>query len=148
VYIFFPNKKKETLNFERLNNCNKTRTKKMMLSKSKPQWSQIRRHLSKFQSINLSDTHLMLKNTCKEFADKELIPNAGKWDKQHLFPQEQVKKLGELGLLGIDINEKYNGSGLDYMAYAIACEEISRGCASCGVIMSAHSSLYLGPISK
>ena len=51
----------------------------------------------------------------------------------------QVKKMGELGLMAIDIPEKYGGTGLDYLAYAIAMEEISRGCATCGVIMSVNN---------
>jgi butyryl-CoA dehydrogenase len=98
--------------------------------------------ISSVQSINISDVHVMLKKTCKEFSDKEIIPLAGKIDKTHEFPKEIVKKMGELGLMGIDIPEKYNGAGLDYTAYVIAMEEISRGCASCGVIMSAHTVLY------
>ena len=54
--------------------------------------------------------------------------------------------MGELGLMGIDVPEEYGGAGLDTLAYAITLEEISRGCASAGVIMSAHNSLYIGPI--
>ena len=99
----------------------------------------VNRSISSFHSINLNETHLMLKNTCKEFANKELIPNAAKFDREHLFPKEQVKQLGELGLLGIEVAEKYGGAGLDTISYVIAMEEISRGCASCGVIMSAHN---------
>ena len=89
---------------------------------------------------------MMLKNTCKDFADNELIPAAAQIDKEKKYPTDLVKKMGELGLMGIDQTEKYDGAGLDYLAYAIAMEEVSRGCASCGVIMSAHNSLYLGPI--
>ena len=54
--------------------------------------------------------------------------------------------MGELGLMGIDIPEEYGGTGLDALAYAVTLTEISRGCASAGVIMSAHNSLYLGPL--
>ena len=54
--------------------------------------------------------------------------------------------MGELGLMGIDVPEEYGGAGLDTLAYAVTLEEISRGCASAGVIMSAHNSLYIGPI--
>ena len=54
--------------------------------------------------------------------------------------------MGELGLMGIDVPEEYGGTGLDTLAYAVTLEEISRGCASAGVIMSAHNSLYLGPL--
>ena len=54
--------------------------------------------------------------------------------------------MGELGLMGINVAEEYGGSELDALAYAIACEEISRGCGSAGVILSAHNSLYISPI--
>lgn len=75
-------------------------------------------------------------------------PIAAKLDKEHLFPEQQVKKMGELGLLAMTVPENLGGSGLDNLAYAIAMEEISRGCASTGVIMSVNNSLYLGPIDK
>lgn len=75
-------------------------------------------------------------------------PIAAKIDKEHLYPKEQIKKMGELGLLAIAIPESLGGTGLDYLAYAIAMEEISRGCASTGVIMSVNNSLFVGPIEK
>lgn len=83
---------------------------------------------------------------CRKLADEELAPNAGKWDKDHSFPTDAVTKLAELGLMGINTSADYNGSELDALSYAIAMEEISRGCASVGVIMSAHNSLYLYPV--
>lgn len=88
----------------------------------------------------------MLQKTCRDFADNELVPMAKNIDKEHLFPAELIKKMGDLGLMAVAVPEKYGGTGLDYLAYAIAMEEISRGCASCGVIMSVNNSLYLGPI--
>jgi len=88
----------------------------------------------------------MVYEMCRKFADEELAPNAGKWDKEHSFPREAVDKLAELGLMGINVSSDHNGSELDALSYAIAMEEISRGCASVGVIMSAHNSLYLYPI--
>lgn len=97
---------------------------------------------------SLPETHQMLYKTCRDFAEGELKPIAAKLDKEHLYPKEQIKKMGELGLLSIAVPENLGGTGLDYMAYAIALEEISRGCASTGVIMSVHNSLYLGPIEK
>lgn len=83
---------------------------------------------------------------CAKFADEELAPNAGEWDKKHEFPKDAVAQLSELGLMGINVSSDYGGSEMDALAYAIAMEEISRGCASVGVIMSAHNSLYLYPI--
>jgi len=88
----------------------------------------------------------MLKDTCRQFAENELWPIAGKIDKTCEYPEEQIKKMGELGLMAIDCAEEHGGSGLDALAYAVALTEISRGCASAGVIMSAHNSLYMGPI--
>jgi butyryl-CoA dehydrogenase len=94
----------------------------------------------------LPEEHKMIYEMCRKFADEELAPHAGKWDKQHEFPTEAITHLAELGLMGISTPETCGGSGLDAMSYAIAMEEISRGCASVGVIMSAHNSLYLYPI--
>jgi len=88
----------------------------------------------------------MIYDMCRKFADEELAPNAGKWDQGHTFPEDAVKQLAEIGMMGINVSEDHGGPGLDALAYAIAMEEISRGCASVGVIMSAHNSLYLYPI--
>ena len=95
---------------------------------------------------DLPETHQMLRRTCSEFAEKELAPAAYTTDKQGIYPAKLVKMMGDLGLMGLDIPEKYGGAGLDSLAYAVAMEEISRGCATAGVIMSAHNSLYLGPL--
>ncbi|XP_046682339.1 short-chain specific acyl-CoA dehydrogenase, mitochondrial isoform X1 [Homalodisca vitripennis] len=97
---------------------------------------------------SLPETHQMLQKTCRDFAEAELKPHAAKFDKEHLYPKDQIKKMGELGLMAVDVPEEFGGTGLDYLAYAIAMEEISRGCASAGVIMSVNNSLYLGPILK
>uniref|UniRef100_A0A1B0GIU4 Short-chain specific acyl-CoA dehydrogenase, mitochondrial n=1 Tax=Lutzomyia longipalpis TaxID=7200 RepID=A0A1B0GIU4_LUTLO len=95
---------------------------------------------------SLPESHQMLQKTCRDFADNELRPNAAKFDREHLFPKDQIRQMGDLGLMCIAVPEKYNGTDLDYLAYAIALEEISRGCASTGVIMSVHNTLYLGPL--
>jgi len=96
----------------------------------------------------LSDTHEMLRQTCRDFADRELRPIAGMLDKEHRYPREIIAQIGELGLMAIDTPVEEGGTGLDYLAYAIAMEEISRGCASTGVVMSVNNSLYLGPVNK
>ncbi|XP_017779452.1 PREDICTED: short-chain specific acyl-CoA dehydrogenase, mitochondrial [Nicrophorus vespilloides] len=96
----------------------------------------------------LSETHQMLQKTCRDFADAELKPIAAQVDKEHLYPKEQIKKMGDLGLMAVAVSEEYGGTGLDYLAYSIAMEEISRGCASAGVIMSVNNSLYIGPVDK
>ncbi len=94
----------------------------------------------------LTEEQQMVKDMCRRFAENELIPVAAEYDKSHEFPWEQVKKLGEMGMMGVVYPEEYNGSGMDYLCYAIAVEELSRGCASTGVIVSAHNSLCLSPI--
>ncbi|CAG5024403.1 unnamed protein product [Parnassius apollo] len=96
----------------------------------------------------LPDTYQMLFKTCRDFAEGELKPNAAKYDRNHQYPAEAIKKMGELGLMAIATPEELGGSGLDYLAYSIALEEISRGCASAGVIMSVNNSLYLGPVMQ
>lgn len=96
----------------------------------------------------LPEETAMVYEMCRKFADEELAPNAGLWDQKHEFPLEAIASLSELGLMGINTPENIGGSGLDALSYAIAMEEISRGCASVGVIMSAHNSLYLSPIQS
>jgi len=92
---------------------------------------------------DLPETHQMLKDTCRQFAEAELWPVAQSIDKSGQYPGSTIKKMGEIGLMAIDQEEEYGGSGLDYLAYAVALTEISRGCASHGVIMSVNNSLYL-----
>ncbi|XP_042722001.1 short-chain specific acyl-CoA dehydrogenase, mitochondrial [Lagopus leucura] len=108
----------------------------------------LRRLHTVYQTVELPETHQILRQTCRDFAEKELMPLAAQLDKEHRFPAEQVKKMGSLGLLAVEVPEQFKGAGLDYLAYSIALEEISRGCASTGVIASVNNSLYLGPILK
>ncbi|GAB9470148.1 hypothetical protein Gpo141_00007401 [Globisporangium polare] len=96
----------------------------------------------------LPEEHQMLRDMCQQYAAKSLAPIAGELDREHKFPAQQVKEIGEMGLLGVAIDEEFGGAGLDYLAYAIAMEEISRGCASTGVIMSVNNSLYCAPLEK
>jgi butyryl-CoA dehydrogenase len=99
-------------------------------------------------NFELTDVQREIQRMCRDFAAKELIPNARKWDETHAWPTEAVKKLAELALLGVAVPEQYGGAGLDNVCYAIAMEEISRGCASTGVIMSVNNSLYCDPVMK
>jgi len=101
-----------------------------------------------YSQAALSEIHADIQLMCRKFADEQLIPIAADVDRTHRFPTDEVKQLGELGLMGITVSSEYGGAGLDYMAYAIAMEEISRGCASTGVIMSAHNTLYCAPVEK
>jgi butyryl-CoA dehydrogenase len=99
-------------------------------------------------NFELTDVQREIQRVCREFAARELTPNARKWDERHEWPAEAVKKLAELSLLGVAVPEQYGGAGLDNVCYALAMEEISRGCASTGVIMSVNNSLYCDPILK
>lgn len=87
----------------------------------------------------LPETHQMLKKTCRDFVDSELAPIAAKLDKTGSFPAEQINQLGKLGMLAVSVPEQWGGAGLDYLAYAVGLEEISRGCASTGVICSVNN---------
>jgi len=94
----------------------------------------------------LPEEHAALRKQVREFAQEELRPIADELDKEKKFPWEQVKKMGEMGLMGMEIKKEHGGAGLDGLAYAIAMEEISRGCAGTGTIMTAHNSIFMGPI--
>jgi butyryl-CoA dehydrogenase len=88
----------------------------------------------------------MIREAARDFADNELMPKAQHWDETREFPTEAVRKLGELGFLGMMVDSKWEGAGLDTVSYVIALEEVSRGCASTGVIMSVNNSLVCHPI--
>ena len=77
----------------------------------------------------------MIREVCRSFADNELAPAASRTDKEHRFPKEQIDQMFEMGLMGINTAEEHSGAGMSALAYAVACEEISRGCATAGVIM-------------
>ncbi|UCE73519.1 MAG: acyl-CoA dehydrogenase [Methanomassiliicoccales archaeon] len=88
----------------------------------------------------------MVRKMVREFAENELRPIAADIDKTCEFPKETVKKMGKLGLMGMTVPKEYGGGGLDSISYAIGVEEISRVCASHGVIMSVNNSLACYPI--
>jgi butyryl-CoA dehydrogenase len=88
----------------------------------------------------------MLYDTLSSFVNEKLVPEAGRIDREHLYPEKEMAEIGDLGLMGIAVDPEYGGTGMDYMAYALAMEEISRGCASCGTIMSVANSLYAFPV--
>ncbi len=93
-----------------------------------------------------TQAHEELRAKVREFAEAEIKPIAFMLDKNNQFPTDVVKKMGELGLMGLPYEEKYGGAGLDAASYAIAVEELSRVDGGCGVILSAHTSLGTYPI--
>ncbi len=92
-------------------------------------------------NFDFTETQLMIKETARKFAEDELAPTASERDEKEEFPRDAVKKLGELGFMGMMVSEQYGGAGLDTVSYVLAMEEISRVDASCGVIMSVNNSL-------
>ena len=96
--------------------------------------------------LDLSSEHQLLRQTIRDFMEKEVAPVVDEHERDHRFPVEVVKRLGEMGWLGIPIPEDEGGAGLDTLAYAIAVEEIGRVWGSLGLIVAAHTSLGCGPL--
>jgi butyryl-CoA dehydrogenase len=98
--------------------------------------------------LELNDQQKMIQKMVREFAEKEIAPVAAELDQKEEYPTKILEKMAKLGLLGIIIPVEYGGAGLDTISYAIVIEEISRKCASTGVITSVHNSLVCWPIMK
>ena len=96
----------------------------------------------------LSETQQQICDLARDFASERLAPGAAKRDREHLFPREELKEMGELGLLGMLVPEAYGGSDTGVIAYAAALEEIAAGDGPCSTIMSVHSSVGCVPILK
>lgn len=96
----------------------------------------------------LTDEQKMMKEMVAKFAKEKIAPVASENEKNHRFPAEIIQEAGELGLMGIAYPDEYGGAGMDYISYMLAVEEVSRWCASTGVIISAHSSLVCDPIYR
>lgn len=91
--------------------------------------------------FNLSEEHLMIREAARDFAKQELLPGVVERDNKQEFPKEQVKKMGQLGFMGMMVDPKYGGGGMDTLSYAIVVEELSKVDASCSVIVSVNNSL-------
>lgn len=98
--------------------------------------------------LTLTDEQKMLQQMARDFAQKELAPNAAKWDQNAEFPQEAVSKMAELGLMGITAPVELGGAGMDNMSYVLVLEEIAAACASTAVTMSVNNSLYIDCILR
>jgi len=97
-------------------------------------------------NFELTDEQKMIQEMARKFAEREIKPVAAEFDRTHAHPAEICAKMGELGLMGVTIPEAYGGAGMDYVSYALSTIEISKACASCGVIMSVCNSLYNFPV--
>ena len=97
-------------------------------------------------SFDLSEDHTMVHDMVKKLADEEIKPRAAHYDETREFPWDNIKKLSELGLMGVTVPEEYGGAGMDTLAYVLVIEEISRACASTGVIAAVQNSLATFPL--
>ena len=96
--------------------------------------------------FNLTSEQKLFQKTIREFCEKEIKPIANKIDKEEYFPNNIYKKMGQMGLMGMTVPQKYGGAGIDRVSYMIALEEISRICGSTGLTVEAHNSLGIGHI--
>lgn len=98
--------------------------------------------------FNLTEEHLMIQQAARDFAQAELLPGVIERDEHSKFPQEQVKMMADLGFLGMMVDPKYGGSGLDSVSYVLAMTEIAKVDASAAVIMSVNNSLVCAGLEK
>src|SRR4051794_23702452 len=87
-----------------------------------------------------------IQQVTREFADAEIRPAAGEWDREHRFPREVFTKLAELGLMGVCVPEEYGGAGADFLSYILVLEELSRADAGVGVTVAVHTSAVTLPV--
>ena len=99
-------------------------------------------------NFSFTEDHNMIAQMVKDFAEKEIRPNVGKWDEEQHFPKELFKKAGELGLMGVLVPEEFGGAGLGYFEYIAVIAEISKVCGSIGLSVAAHNSLCTNHILK
>lgn len=96
--------------------------------------------------FNLSSEQEMIRDTVRDFAQAVIKPRAAEYDRSREFPYDNYKRCAEMNLTGMMVPEEYGGAGFDSVSYAIAIEEVSRACASTGVILSVNNSLFCGPV--
>jgi len=97
-------------------------------------------------AYQLNEEQQMIQAMVRDFAREVLLPTAAERDISKEFPSENLKKMGELGLLGMNVPPEYNGAGVDSVSYSLALQEVAYACASTAVVMSVHNSVACGPI--
>ena len=97
-------------------------------------------------NFELNENQTMISQMVRDFSEKEIRPNLNKWDSEEIFPVETMKKMGELGLLGIFVPEEHGGAGFGYFEYATALMELGKVCGGIGLSVAAHNSLCTGHI--
>jgi alkylation response protein AidB-like acyl-CoA dehydrogenase len=101
-----------------------------------------------YMSLSLTAEHQMIRQAARDFAQNEIAPIAAEFDESGEFPYETIRKMGEMGFMGIEIAEEYGGTGMDTIAYVLALEEICKADAAHGTIMSVNNSLYCYGIER
>ncbi|WP_428608911.1 acyl-CoA dehydrogenase [Sedimenticola sp.] len=96
----------------------------------------------------LTEEQRMIRDMARDFAQERLAPHAAEWDKESIFPSDELKELGELGLFGMTIPEEWGGAGTDYLSFALAIEEIAAGDGACSTILSVNNSVVCGLLLK
>ncbi|WP_029133984.1 acyl-CoA dehydrogenase family protein [Sedimenticola selenatireducens] len=96
----------------------------------------------------LTEEQRMIRDMARDFARERLAPNAAEWDRESIFPSDELKELGALGLFGMTIPEEWGGAGTDYLSFALAIEEIAAGDGACSTILSVNNSVVCGPLLK
>ena len=96
----------------------------------------------------LTEDQRLVRDAARAFAQEQLAPHAGEWDRAGALPAAVVKQMGDLGLLGMLVPAEWGGTRTDDLAYALAIEEVAAGCASCSTLMSVHNSVGCVPILK
>src|SRR6266404_3495749 len=96
----------------------------------------------------LSQEQAMIQETARNFAAERLKPFAAEWDRTSAFPREAIAEMGQLGLMGMLVPEKWDGAAADHVSYALAVEEVAAGDGSCSTIMSVHNSVGCMPVLK
>jgi alkylation response protein AidB-like acyl-CoA dehydrogenase len=98
--------------------------------------------ITTFLPIGLSEDHLMLRDAVRDFARREIVPIAAQYDESGEFPMDTVRKMGEMGLMGIEVPEQYGGAGMDTLAYVLAMIEIAKADAAHSTVMAVNGSLF------
>jgi alkylation response protein AidB-like acyl-CoA dehydrogenase len=95
----------------------------------------------------LTEEQASIRDTIRAFAQARLAPHAARWDREHHFPRAELAALGELGVLGVVVPERWGGAGLDYVSLAVALEEVAAGDGAISTIVSVQNSVVCGPIN-
>ncbi|MEK6608553.1 MAG: acyl-CoA dehydrogenase family protein [Myxococcota bacterium] len=98
-------------------------------------------------NFDLTDAQIAIRDTARDFAQREIGPRAGEWDRSSTFPRDVIAKLGKMGFLGIVVPERWGGAGADYTSQALVIEELARHCGSVAITVASHNSLCGGHIA-